>query len=350
MDVAGPPIIGVRSRGLRGSLSPRSGTIVAVTERLHLLLGDDDFLTGRVISAVSAEQSKAAGTPVPVTRVRAGDVSEHELAELLSPSLFAEERIVVVGSAADAGKEPAALIAQAADSLPDGITLMVIHNGGGRAKSLVPALKKSGAVEHATAAPRWPSERMDFVRKEFRALGVKVHADVVEQVVEGVGSELRELAAACAQLVADTGGKVDRDAVRLYYQGRPEMTGFEVADRAVTGDRAAALESLAWALHHGVARVLLADALAEAVHAIARVRPLTGNHFSVASEVGMSPNRVKNVQAQARAWDSESIARAMKVVAALNADVKGQAADADYALTHAVATVADLRPTGRRRD
>ncbi|NED66946.1 DNA polymerase III subunit delta, partial [Streptomyces sp. SID10244] len=69
------------------------------------------------------------------------------------------------------------------------------------------------------AGPKWPSERIDFVRNEFRSLGAKVSNEVVEQVVEGVGSELRELAAACSQLMADTGGKVTVDAVRLYYQG-----------------------------------------------------------------------------------------------------------------------------------
>ncbi|GAB90570.1 DNA polymerase III subunit delta [Gordonia rhizosphera] len=323
--------------------------MVAVSERLHLLLGADDFLTGRVIAAVVAERSAATGEDVPVTRVRAGDVTEHELAELLSPSLFAEDRVVVVEAAADAGKAPAALIAEAARQLPDGITLMVVHTGGGRAKSMVPALKKAGAVEHDCATPRWPSERMDFVRHEFRSLGVRVGNDVVEKVVEGVGSELRELAAACSQLVADTDGAITVDAVRLYYQGRPEITGFEVADKAVTGDRSGALESLAWAEHHGVPRVLLADALAEAVHAIARVRALGSvDQYSAASELGMPPTRVKKVQGQARAWDSASIAAAIVVVAQLNGDVKGQAADADFSLEHAVATVADLRPTRER--
>ena len=97
-------------------------------------------------------------------------------------------------------------------------------------------------------------------------------------------------------------------------------------------------------------RPAAADALAEAVHAIARIRPMGSiNHFDAARELGMPPNRVKNVQAKAKAWDAESIARAVGVVAALNADVKGQAADPDYSLTHAVATVADLRPDGRRR-
>lgn len=319
--------------------------MVGVTDRLFLLLGDDDFLTGRVIGQVAAERSAQAGEDVPVTRVRCGEVTGPELAELLSPSLFAEERIVVVEAADAAGKEPAALIVATAQALPEGITMMVIHSGGGRQKSMVPLLKKAGAAEFECAAPKWPAERVDFVRKEFRNLGVRVGPDVVELVQELVGSDLRELSAACHQLVSDTGGKVDEAAVRTYYVGRPEVTGFEVADKAVTGDLAGALESLAWAQHHGTARVLLADALAEAVHAIARVRAIgSADKYSIASELGMAPGRVGKVQGQARAWDSASIGRAVLVVAELNGAVKGQAADADYALEHAVATVAQLRP------
>ena len=319
-----------------------------MSERLFLLLGDDDFLTGRVISRISAERRAEAGVDVPTTRVRAGEVTAPELAELLSPSLFADERIVVIEAADAAGKEPAGLITSTAQSIPEGITMVVVHSGGGRQKSMVGVLKKAGAQEFSCVAPKWPNERADFVRSEFRELKVRVGADVVELVTEMVGSDLRELSAAVHQLVADTGGKVDADAVRTYYTGRAEVTGFEVADKAVTGDLAGAMESLAWAQHHGTARVLLADALAEAVFGIARVRSMGGaDKFSVASELGMPPGRVGKLQGQARAWDADSIGKAMIAVAQLNGDVKGQAADADYALEHAVATVAGLRP--RRR-
>ena len=70
----------------------------ALAQRLEhdRIAWDDDFLTGRVIDDVVAQRSAAAGTDVPVTRVRAGDVTGPELAELLSPSLFADERVVVL--------------------------------------------------------------------------------------------------------------------------------------------------------------------------------------------------------------------------------------------------------------
>ncbi|MCV7084033.1 hypothetical protein H7H37_25875 [Mycolicibacterium insubricum] len=57
------------------------------------------------------------------------------------------------------------------------------------------------------------------------------------------------------------------------------------------------------------------------------------------------------MQRQARRWGRDSVAQAITTVAQLNADVKGAAADADYALEHAVRRVAELAAggqTGRR--
>ena len=52
------------------------------------------------------------------------------------------------------------------------------------------------------------------------------------------------------------------------------MKGFDIADKAVVGDVAGAAEALRWAMMSGEPQVVLADALAEAVHTIARVGPL----------------------------------------------------------------------------
>jgi DNA polymerase-3 subunit delta len=279
---------------------------------------------------------------VPVDRLRAGEVSVSELAELLSPSLFADERVVVLESAAEAGKDAVALIQSVAAELPEGTLLVVIHSGGGRAKSLADHLKKLGAEVHPCAKITKAGERADFVRKEFRALRVKVDDAAVTAVLDAVGSDIRELASACSQLVADTVGVVDAVAVRRYHSGRAEVKGFDIADKAVTGDVAGAAESLRWAMMAGEPLVVLADALAEAVHTIARVAPLSGDPYRLAGELGMPPWRVQKAQKQARRWSRDSVAEAMRLVATLNADVKGAAADADYAVERTVRRVAEL--------
>ncbi len=310
---------------------------------MHLVLGDEDLLVERAVADVLRAARKRAGTnDVPVNRMRAGEVSTYELAELLSPSLFADERIVVLEAAAEAGKEAVGVIASAAADLPSGIVLVVVHSGGGRAKALAKELQSLGATVHPCARVTKAAERVDFVRKEFRALRAKVDERTVTALLDAVGSDLRELASACSQLVADTGGVVDAAAVRRYHSGKAEVKGFDIADKAVAGDVAGAAEALRWAMMRGEPLVVLADALAEAVHAIGRVGPLSGDPYRLAAQLGMPPWRVQKAQKQARRWSRDTVATAMKVVAALNADVKGAAADADYALESAVRRVAEL--------
>ncbi|OBF08126.1 DNA polymerase III subunit delta [Mycobacterium sp. ACS4054] len=316
---------------------------------LHLVLGDEELLVERAVADVLRSARKRAGVEdVPVSRMRAGDVSTYELAELLSPSLFGDERIVVLEAAGEAGKEAAAVITSAAADVPLGTMLVVVHSGGGRAKALATELQSLGAVVHPCARITKASERIDFVRKEFRALKVKVDEDTVTAMLDAVGSDVRELAAACSQLVADTGGAVNPAAVRRYHSGKAEVKGFDIADKAVAGDVAGAAEALRWAMLRGEPLVVLADALAEAIHTIGRVGPLSGDPYRLASQLGMPPWRVQKAQKQARYWSRDSVAAAMKVVATLNANVKGAVADADYALEAAVRKVAELAANRNR--
>lgn len=322
-----------------------------MTQALHLVLGDEELLVERAVAAVLASVRQRVGNDpnadsnadnVPVNRLRAGEVSTHELAELLSPSLFADERVVVFEAAGEAGKEAAELIASTAADIPPGTVLVVVHSGGGRAKALAGQLQKLGAQVHPCARITKTGERAAFVRDEFRSLNVEVDADTVTALLEAVGSDLRELASACSQLVADTGGLVDAAAVRRYHSGKAEVKGFDIADKAVVGDVEGAVEALRWAMMRGEPHVVLADALAEAVHTIGRVGPLSGDPYRLAGELGMPPWRVQKAQKQARRWSPDRLATAMRLVAALNADVKGAAADANYALEAAVRKVAML--------
>jgi DNA polymerase-3 subunit delta len=335
---------------------------VSEVSPLHLVLGDEELLVERAVADVLRSARQRAGTDpgaddVPVSRMPAGDVGIYELAELLSPSLFANERIVVLEAAAEAGKDAAAVIASAAADIPPGTVLVVVHSGGGRAKALADELRSLGAAVHPCARITKVSERADFIRKEFRSLGVKVDEETVTALLDAVGSDVRELASACSQLVADTAGDVDAAAVRRYHSGKAEVKGFDIADKAVAGDVEGAAEALRWAMMRGEPLVVLADALAEAVHTIGRVGPApasgwgprsageypqSGDPYRLAAELGIPPWRVQKAQKQARRWSRDTVAIAMRVVAALNANVKGAVVDADYALESAVRKVAEL--------
>jgi len=322
---------------------------VSAPESLHLVVGEEELLVERAVRA-ALEAARKVDPTADLTRVQVTDLTPPELAELVSPSLFAEGRVIVLQNAQEIGKEVADMVLSYVKAPADGVTLVVLHTGGGRskaAKDLPGQLKKAGAAVTECAKITKPGERESFVRNEVRQAGGKIDAEAVATLIDAVGTNLRELAAASSQLVSDTDGKVTVDEIRRYHQGKAEVTGFAVAEKAVTGDRAGAMEALRWAMQLGVPHVLVADALADAVRTVARVSAVgRADPFSLAGPLGMPPWKIKKAQAQARGWDQSGLADAMQVVAGLNADVKGVAADAGYALERAVLKI--VASHGRR--
>lgn len=233
------------------------------------------------------------------------------------------------------------------ESPEPGTTIVLQHAGGAKGKAVLEAGRRSAdSIEISCAKLSRNDERLDFIRAEVRRSGGTITPDAVAALLDSIGSDLRELAAACGQLVSDSGGRVDLDLVRAYHRGRAEVTGFAVADLAVTGKGPEALETLRHALDAGVAGVLVADALADGVRSIARVASAgRADPYALASKLGMPPWKVKRASAQSRGWTESGVRTALRIVADLNADVKGEAADAGYALERAVRKLVQARGT-----
>lgn len=312
-----------------------------------LILGDQEFLIERAISSiiVRARKEMVGGlcAELSISRTPAGDVSTAELTELLSPSLFAEDRVVILDNAAQVGKDSAETMMGAVSAPIPGAVLIIVHSGGGRAKALVKQITQAGApIIECHEITRVP-ERIKFVRDEFKAAGVRVDTDTIQSLLDAVGSNLREIAMAVSQLVFDTEGKITAEGIRTYYAGKAEVSGFAVADFAVIGEVDKALESLRWASFGGVNYVPIADALGNAVHAIASIRDAGHiDPYRDAARVGLRPFVIQKAQRAARHWDTHSLARAIDICAELNAAVKGAAASPDYALEAAVREIALL--------
>lgn len=303
---------------------------------VHLVLGEDEFLAERATKKIIAD----AGDGVEVSTLRAGEVTEGEIAMVTSPSLFAEDRVVLVKNTELAGKEPTEVLLNACVDPAPGIVLIIQHTGGGRQKALVSKFKKIAEVHEVK--PLNDGQRRTWLTEEFRSHGVRPTPDVVAAVLESVGSDLRELASAVSQLVADTDGEITVAAVREYYVGVAEVAGFDIADQAVAGRADRALASTRRALQLGISPVTIAAALAHKVGDIAKLYGVRGNPEQIARTVGMHPFVAKKTMQAARQWSGRAVSEAVVIVADLDAEVKGQGGDEEFALENAVRRIAEL--------
>ncbi|OEX92054.1 DNA polymerase III subunit delta [Corynebacterium sp. Marseille-P4321] len=310
--------------------------MTAMNHPVHLVLGEEEFLAERATKAII----EAAGPAAEVTTLRAGEVNEGELVMATSPSLFAEERVVVVKHAELAGKEPTQILLEACVNPAPGMTLIIEHTGGGRQKAMVKKFEKIAEVHDAT--PLRDGDRRSFVTNEFRRHGVRPTPDVVAALLESVGSDLRELSSAVGQLVADTEGEITVASVRQYYVGVAEVAGFDIADQAVAGRADRALASTRRALQLGTSPVAIAAALAHKVGDIAKLYGQRGNPDQIARAAGMNPYVAKRTMQVARQWSGDAVSQAVIIVADLDAEVKGQGGDEEFAVENAVRRIAEL--------
>jgi DNA polymerase III subunit delta len=333
-----PPSVGGRCDAWR--VSAPEAAIAAVT----LVLGPEELLADRAVSAVR-RAVRAADPDADVHDLAPGTLEPGMLDELTSPSLFAERRLVVVRGADELPAPVAAeLEARLADPGED-VNLVVLHKGGARGKGVLEAARRAGAVVVDCAEVKKPADKLAFVSAEFRLAGRRIAPDAARALLDAVGSDLRELACACSQLVADTSGPVDAEVVQRYYAGRAEVSSFTVADLAVEGRTTEALAHLRWALASGVEPVLLTSALAMGLRGIARVgdAPRGMRPADLARELKLPPWKLDRIRGQLRGWDADGVAAALAAVAVADADVKGAAVDPAYALERVVVTVSRAR-------
>ncbi len=321
----------------------------APTSHLRVVVGEEELLRSRALSTVRAAV-RDRYPDVELHELAAAGLPLGELADVLAPSLFGGHRLVVVtGVHEAAGALCDALTGYAKEADPD-LTLVVVHHGGKRNEALVKAFKAAGAAVDECPKIKSPGERLAFVRNEVRLAGGRIAADAATALLEAVGNDLRDLSSAASQLVSDFGGTIDVDAVARFYRGQAEANGFAVADKVMVGDMNGSLETLRWALGRGVAHVLIADAIADGIRTAARVKSLNARSGDLARTLGMPFWKVDRASSQARGWSIDGLQQAVGVAAELNADVKGAAASADYALERAVRRIIGIRSAtaGRR--
>ncbi|MBO3751287.1 DNA polymerase III subunit delta [Streptosporangiaceae bacterium NEAU-GS5] len=313
-----------------------------------LVVGDEELLADRAVAAVVAAV-READSGAEVHDLAGGKVELGELTQLASPSLFEDRSVVVIRSAQDLSKDVIAEIVKYAAHPADDMFLVLAHPGGVKGKALVDGVKKAGASVVTVTRLTKPGERLDFIKAEVRAAGRTITQGAAQALLDAVGSDLRELAAACGQLAFDTADKsIDEAAVARYHRGRAEVTGFMIADLAVEGRLAESLEQLRWSLATGGPPVLIVSALAGGLRSLAKLSgaPRNLRGAQLAGQLGMPPWKVDRVRRQLNGWGPIGLSAAIQAVADADEQVKGGGTDPAYALERTIQVIVASR-TGR---
>lgn len=335
--------------GRLGPVPParRSATPTTTWDRVELtplvlVRGKEGVLAERAVASLARqarERAAASGATLEVTRLEAAQYEQGRLTVLASPSLFAEPRhLEILGLEALNDACATDLTAYLADPAPD-VSLVLHHAGGVRGKKVLEAIAAAGAtVVQCDEIP--DREKGAFVSAEFARARRRIAGDAVVALVQAVGSDLRELAAAAAQLVSDTTGTVDVGVVDRYYGGRVEATGFRVADAAVAGHEGEALALVRHAMSSGTDPVPLVAAIAMKLRTMAKVAGSSGRAGALG---GLAPWQIDRARKELRGWTPEGLASAILAVAAADAEVKGEGRSAPFAVERAVRRVAQAR-------
>jgi DNA polymerase-3 subunit delta len=317
-----------------------------VLGRLTLVTGPEEFLGERAISAVRAAV-RSRDPEAEFSETMATSLTMAELGDLASPSLFSTTRCVVVRSLEDLPDESAPGLLDYAGSPSEDVALVLAHGGGPKGSGLLGKLRKLDSVTEVKSAPLTAREFPGFVVNELRARQVRIHPDAADFLIQAVGQDLRSLAAAASQLAGDFEGQpLTVEMVRKYFGGRAEAKSFAVADHTLYGRAAKALEELRWALDRGTAPVLVTSAMAGGLRSLAKfmTAPRGMRNNDLMREVGVPGWKLDALRRQSHGWDLDGVGRAIRTVARADADIKGQASDASYALEKMVLDVVRARP------
>jgi DNA polymerase-3 subunit delta len=313
-----------------------------------LVTGPEDLLRDRAVAEVVAA-ARATDPETEVHDLGVVGLEAGRVTGLASPSLFGEPTVIVLRDVAESADAVAEELKAYVAAPPEGVALVLVHHGGVKGKALLDAARKGGARVVECKAVKWESEKVSFVQAEFSRAHRRISHDAAGALVDALGSDLRELANACSQLVADTEGAVDRAVVERYHAGRVEVSGFKVADAAVEGRHDEALRLLRHALATGTDPVPINAAFASGLRNIARVggAPRTVRPEDVARDLGIAPFQVRKAKGQMVGWTGEGIADAIAAVAVADEQIKGAGTDPVFALEQAIGAIVTARS---RRD
>lgn len=314
----------------------RAQRIMPVT----LVVGGDDYLNN--LNARTLREKIQKNAPdAEIIDLDASSADKYAFDEAVGPSLFGDGTIVIINDLQSADESLVEAIekfcqqAQNNENNFDESSLSWViarHEGGIKGKSIVTRLTKAGAQTITVPDLKKDDAKLNFVMSIFDRHNRSVEPQAAQRLVAVLGGKTGELAALCSQLCFDyDDNPITLNIVDRYLIADPQVTGFFVADKAVTGHLGSAVLSARTAVAQGVDPIALIGALASKVRLIALAMAVRNGTISSA-EAKANPWALKMAMRQLAGWSSAGVSKSLQALAWADEQCKGGSSDANYAL------------------
>lgn len=314
----------------------RAQRIMPVT----LVVGGDAYLNN--LNARTLREKIQKNAPdAEIIELDASSADKYAFDEAVGPSLFGDGTIVIIDDLQSADESLVEAIekfcqqAQNNENNFDESSLSWViarHEGGIKGKSIVTRLTKAGAQTITVPDLKKDDAKLNFVMSIFDRHNRSVEPQAAQRLVAVLGGKTGELAALCSQLCFDyDDNPITLNIVDRYLIADPQVTGFFVADKAVTGHLGSAVLSARTAVAQGVDPIALIGALASKVRLIALAMAVRNGTISSA-EAKANPWAMKMAMRQLAGWSSAGVSKSLQALAWADEQCKGGSSDANYAL------------------
>lgn len=292
---------------------------------LVIIAGPESYLASRAISKIRKDL-RDANPALEISEVSEGEYQSGTLLTLASPSLFGDERLIVITGA---NEELIADTESYLANLSEGSTLVVrIPNSVGQNAKFKTAFAKRALTISCEELKR-DTDKIEFIKAEFKRSNVSIDAVAAKLLLQAFNSDLGELGAACSQLCSLGKAGIGQVEVEAIFSGRLETNAFKIADAAMAGNAAEAIRLFRHGSSTGIDVVALTAALTMRIRQLAR---LFNDRNANPAVLGMAPWQIDKAKRELAGWSESELVELVQLAAKTDADVKGAAREPEYSV------------------
>ncbi|MBW3537175.1 MAG: DNA polymerase III subunit delta [Actinobacteria bacterium] len=291
---------------------------------VYLLRGEDPSLLSQSLSALLDELS--CGDALGIEHLSPDADLSVALEALQTPSLLGDRRVVVVR---EAGRFDAAavdpLVAYLAEAAPESV-LVLVAGGGATNRRLSDAVRKHGHVID-TGVPQKAKEKTQWIAEHIGAGPVTLAPAAVRRLTAHLGEDFGRLETLLAGLAAayGEGATVGEDELEPFLGEAGGVAPWDLTDAIDRGDTAGAVGALHRMLGGGERHpMVVLSTLSRHVLALVRLDGAGArSDAEAAALIGTAPFPARKALAQSRKLGSDKVARAVRLVAKADLDLRG---------------------------